>query len=82
MAKVVNGVMLEYFKKDGKYERKISNEAEYKDLCRRLSHEYRAVEKDSHLHAGGTLDNIAMTRDMKDRIELQVNMFFQDRPRI
>ncbi len=82
MAKNVMKVLDKYFHPNEKFDRKIATKEEYISTARELSHRFRRVEKESHLHNGGTMDTIKVTGDMFDRIQLQIDGMFENRPKV
>ena len=63
-------------------ERKINDSAEYQNLAREFSRNYRKLEKESYLNVHRTLDGLEINLDMKDRLKMQIDMHFENKPLI
>ena len=61
-------------------ERKIIDASEYQQLAREFSRKHRKLEKESYLSVNGTLDGIEINLDMKDRLKLEIDMYFEKKP--
>ena len=51
-------------------------------LAKQFSHDYRKVEKESYISVHGTLDDLELNLDMKDRIKMWIDMHFENRPEL
>ena len=60
--------------------RKIRDKDEYSTLARNFSKEFRRNEKESYLAVNGTFDGLEMNLDMKDRIKMNIDMEFENKP--
>ena len=60
--------------------RKISDKNEYATLARNFSKQFRRNEKESYLAVNGTFDGLEMNLDMKDRIKMNIDMEFENKP--
>ena len=59
--------------------RKISDKYEYEKLAKSFSQSFRKIEKESYLSTNGTYDGLEMNMDMKDRIKMQIDMYFENK---
>ena len=60
--------------------RKISNKMEYKNLARQYSQSLRRVEKETYMRTNGTYDGLQMNLDMKDRVKMIIDKYFEGQP--
>ena len=60
--------------------KKISDENEYGVLAKGFSHKYRKIEKESYLSVNSTLDGLELNLDMKDRLKMNIDMYFESQP--
>ena len=60
--------------------RKITDKHEYENMAREFSRKYRRTEKESFLSVQGTLDGLELNLDMKDRLKMQIDMYFENKP--
>lgn len=63
-------------------ERKIKDANEYQELARSFSRKYRKLEKESYISENRTLDGLELNLDMKDRLKMEIDIFFEKRERI
>ena len=79
----VMACMNKYYQYKGNREtciRKIHDKFEYQELAKKFSREYRRLEKDSYLSVNGTLDGLELNGDMKDRVKMNIDMYFENEP--
>ena len=60
--------------------RKICDKNEYATLARNFSKNFRRNEKESYLAVNGTFDGLEMNLDMKDRMKMNIDMEFENKP--
>ncbi len=82
VAKVVMEVLNKYFFPNDKFPKKIRSDDDYKATARKLSHRLREQEKQSYLASRPSLEGIAMTPDMRNRMELLVDMDMEKLPEL
>ena len=60
--------------------RKIQDKVEYQELAKKFSRDYRRLEKESYLSVNNTLDGLEVNGDMKDRLKMNIDMYFENKP--
>jgi len=60
--------------------RKIMDKYEYEAMAKDFSRKFRQSEKESYLQVYRTFDGLEINLDMKDRIKLNIDMEFENKP--
>ena len=53
---------------------------EYENIAKNFSREMRKQEKESYISINGTYDGLEMNLDMKDRVKMNIDMYFENQP--
>ena len=60
--------------------RKISDQVEYENVAKDFSRNMRRSEKESYISTNGTYDGLELNLDMKDRLKMNIDMYFENLP--
>jgi hypothetical protein len=60
--------------------RKISDQVEYENVAKDFSRNMRKSEKESYISTNGTYDGLELNLDMKDRVKMNIDMYFENLP--
>ena len=83
MAKWVMSCMNIYYQYESNRDsciKKISDQNEYSEIAKTFSRDMRRKEKESYISINGTYDGLEMNLDMKDRVKMNIDMYFERKP--
>ena len=83
MANWVMCCMNQYYQHTGNRDtcnRKITSKTEYENITRKFSRSFRRVEKESYMSTNGNYGGLQMTLDMKDRVKMKIDKYFEEQP--